>query len=57
MLLTKGQSDARYLPAMPEDGAFRISAAGFLQLKDSADDQFRSLFLESGALVTGPAED
>lgn len=55
---TKGQADARYVPATPPaDAAYRFDAAGFLQLKDSATaEQFRSAFLTAGALVAGPAE-
>ena len=55
----KKEMDVTYIPATPPEGAaYRFSADGFLQLKDSATaDQFRSAFLTSGALVAGPAED
>lgn len=47
------------LPEAPADGAWRIKTDGngsFLQLKDAATDQWRSLFLNNGQLAVGPAE-
>jgi hypothetical protein len=52
----KTEMDARFLPLEPEDAAFRVTDAGFLQLKDSATGEFRSVFLTNGAIQAGPAE-
>lgn len=52
----KSEMEALYLPAAPEGAAFRQTAEGFLQLKDSADGQFRSLFLNNGELTTAASQ-
>jgi hypothetical protein len=54
----QAEMQALYAPATPPaDAAWRIDAAGFLQLKDSATGQFRSAFLVDGQITAGPAED
>ncbi len=52
----KVEMDVTYVQPAPAAAAFRVTSEGFLQLKDSADEQFRSLFLTDGVLQVGPGE-
>lgn len=55
----KPEMEAKYLQIAKSGAAYRVKTDGagvFLQLKDSADSSFRSLFLTNGALQIGPAE-
>lgn len=55
----KSEMRALYLQLAPADAAFRVKtdeSGTFLQLKDSATDQFRSLWLEAGAPQVGDGE-
>jgi len=53
----RAEMSALYIPATPPaDAAWRISAAGLLQLKDQATGQFRTAFLANGLISAGPGE-
>jgi len=55
---TMAESDERYAPIAPTDGAFRVSPDGkFIQLKDSVTLKWRSMWLASGAPQFGPEVD
>jgi hypothetical protein len=54
---TRAEADARYARQAITDGAFRVSADGkFIQLKDSGDGLWRSIWFANGVLQMAAGE-